>query len=87
MGNRRLADSMSTKSGPENNVIWELGVTELNLWQICHRIINLWQIWNRLLICVNLVTLLAPKVEKQRPKQRFFTSGGSIGHFELIYMC
>ena len=24
--------SISTKSGPENNVIWELGVTELNYW-------------------------------------------------------
>ena len=47
MGNRRLADSMSTKSGPENNVIWELGVTELNLWQICHRFISLWQICHR----------------------------------------
>ena len=31
----------------------------------------------------NLAILLGPKVEKVRPKQHFFTSGGSIGHFEL----
>ena len=55
MGNRRLADSMSTKLGPENNVIWELGVTELNLWQICHRFINLWRICHRFPICVNMI--------------------------------
>ena len=54
IGNRRLADSMSTKSGPESNVIWELGVTELNLWQNCHRFINLWQFCHRFPICVKV---------------------------------
>ena len=58
VGKRRVADSMSTKSGPENNVIWELLVSELNLYQFWYKFINLYLHWYKFRICVNELELL-----------------------------
>ena len=76
MGNWRAADSMSTKSGPENNNFWELLLTELNLWQFCHRFINLWRFCHRFPIWVKQQSNSYPHHNNNCPG-RF---NGDIGH-------